>query len=140
MLDEMPKWVESDEDDNEGARMKDRKKEPALSLIQGLQPSEGALSSLMTKVRKVVNFLIGAAITAAILFIGVIGTLCYQWFYSQNDFSEAKAQFEQSGHADEGGRLAELGKVCRNGSATPIACKALYFGNILPDKKEKRLE
>lgn len=51
-------------------------------------------------------------------------------FFAAPEFSEAKAQFEANGHAADGERMAELGKVCRNGSGTPLACELVYFHHV----------
>lgn len=101
----------------------------AHSEEQSQVQTEGFLATL----RKVCNFMLGAAITAGILLVGVLGHMGWEWFYGQNEFSEMQATLAQHGHELEASRLAEVGKVCKNGAGTPLACQALYF------KKETEL-
>lgn len=75
------------------------------------------------------GFQVALNILLTVLLVCVIGTA--GWYghviFSAPEFSKAKAHFEASGHPAEGERMAELGKICRDDLATPLACEALYF-------------
>ena len=122
---EYDKWTTVETDENESVSYK--AKEPAP------EPMTDFKESWFEKLQRVTNFMIGASITAGILLVGVLGHMGWDWFYGQDEFSEMRAKFIQNGHQVEADRLAEVGKVCRNGAETPLACQALYF------KKETEL-
>jgi len=112
MLDKMPKWVAAS-DVREDAS-------PQPPLLQ--KPP----SDWLRKLQKICLMILAVAFWAS---LGTLGWFSHQLF-STPDFSEIKAEFDREGRQEDGERLSELGKICRNGSATPMACKALYFGNI----------
>lgn len=123
------KTVHTGENESVTFKEKPRLEPITYSAEQPQVQTEGFLTTL----RKVCNFMLGAAITAGILLVGVLGHIGWEWFYGQNEFSEMQATLAQHGHELEASRLAEVGKVCKNGSGTPLACQALYF------KKENEL-
>lgn len=127
-------WTKVETDNGEYVRYKDKEQEkPKMETAPAYQEQPVTTEGFLATLRKVCNFMLGAAITVGILLVGVLGHIGWEWFYGQNEFSEMQATLAQHGHELEASRLAEVGKVCKNGAGTPLACQALYF------KKENEL-
>ena len=118
-MDERPSWVIAPP---EGS---DTQKKPTDSPLSDSMAAGGAGKFFLT-LRKMIN----VALTA--LCLAGFGIICWHaaLFFAAPEFSEATAKFKASGHEADGERLAELGKVCRNGSGTPLACELVYFHHL----------
>lgn len=111
---EREKWFTVPTEKNEDTVVSEQR----LDLSHGL-----TWASFMSGLRKTAN----VVLTLLLFFCaGVVGWYASDFFRAPA-FSEIKAKLEADGRAEDGQRLAELGKVCANGSGTPMACQSLYF-------------
>lgn len=118
-------WTTIPTEGEESIRCKDKKEEqvkaPAFYETEPRNPTPGG--GFWNRLRKVANVCLNLLLWGVMVAAGWYG----HQVFSAPDFSQMKAQFEIDGHAQDGERLAELGKICRNDAGTPMACQVLYF-------------
>src|SRR5882672_6527955 len=90
-------------------------------------PAPHWMDILQAHFRKGLNIACNLMIWGVLVGVGAVGGIAWQTLTSAPDYSEMQSKLSQAGHPVEGDKLAELGKICRNGAGSPMACQVLVL-------------
>jgi len=95
------------------------------------QPKKGFFEQLTGLANNILTLVIAAGLSVG-------GYFAYP-FFNPPSFTEAQGYFTSAGDGEAGEHLAELAKVCQDGTRTKLACKLVYYAGLqeLREKSEQ---
>jgi len=86
------------------------------------QPKKGFFEQLTGLANNILTIVVAAGLSVG-------GYFAYPYF-NPPSFTEAQGYFTSAGDGEAGEHLAELAKVCQDGTKTKLACKLVYYAGL----------